>query len=72
MSNFCFNYLTHILYCVVFGITMGATVGMRAVVLIELIGLSKFILGFGIQLFFAGIGQLIGPPITGNNYILHV
>ena len=45
---------------------MGATVGMRAVVLIELIGLSKFILGFGIQLFFAGIGQLIGPPIIGN------
>ena len=48
---------------------MGATVGMRAVVLIELIGLNKFILGFGIQLFFAGIGQLIGPPIIGNKHV---
>ena len=67
MSNFCFNYLTHILYCIVFGITLGAAIGMEAVVLIDVIGLNKFIFGYGIQLFFMGIGQLIGPPIIGNN-----
>ena len=69
MSNFCFNFLTQILYCVVFGITGGATVGMRAVVLIELIGLSKFVLGYGILLFFGGIGLLVGPPIIGNKHV---
>ena len=69
MSNFCFNFLTQILYCVVFGITGGATVGMRAIVLIELIGLSKFVLGYGILLFFGGIGLLVGPPIIGNKHV---
>ena len=68
MSNFCFNYLTQTLYCVVFGIT-AYSVGMRAVVLIEVIGISKFILGYGVQLFFVGIGQLIGPPIIGNRHV---
>ena len=66
MSNFCFNYITHILYCIVFGITFGAEIGMTAAVLIDVIGLNKFILGYGIQLFFWGIGLAIGPPIIGN------
>jgi len=67
MSNFCFDYLAHILYCIAFGITFGAELGMTSVVLIDVIGLSKFIIGWGIQLFFRGIGLLIGPPIIGNS-----
>ena len=70
MSNFCFKYLTHILYCIVFGVTFGAEIGMTALVLIDVIGLSKFILGYGIQLFFMGIGLVIGPPIIGNSWIM--
>ena len=70
MSNFCFNYLTQILYCIVFGVTFGAEIGMTAVVLIDVIGLSKFILGYGIQSFFIGIGLIIGPPIVGNSWIM--
>ena len=70
MSNFCFDYLDHILYCIAFGITFGAELGMTSVVLIDVIGLSKFIIGYGIQLFFRGIGLLIGPPIIGNSLIM--
>ena len=70
MSNFCFDYLTHILYCIVFGVTSGAELGMTGVVLIDVIGLSKFVIGWGIQLFFMGIGLIIGPPIIGNSLIM--
>ena len=35
-------------------------------VLIDLVGLSKFTLGWGIQSFFMGIGNVIGPPIAGK------
>ena len=67
MSNFCYNYLTQVLFCIVFGVTFGAEIGMTAVVLIDVIGLSKFILGYGIQSFFIGIGLIIGAPIVGNS-----
>ena len=67
MSNFCFNFLTHILYCIVFGITFGAEIGMGAAVLVDVIGVNKLVLGYGIRLFFNGIGLLIGPPIIGNS-----
>ena len=70
LSNFCFDYLTHILYCIVFGVTSGAELGMTGVVLIDVIGLSKFLIGWGIQLFFMGIGVTIGPPIVGNSKII--
>ena len=67
ISNICYTYLTQILYCIVFGITSGAELGMTGVVLIDVIGLSKFLIGWGIQLFFMGIGLIIGPPIIGNS-----
>ena len=68
LSNFCFNYLTHILFCIVFGVTSGAnTSGMVAVILIDIIGLNAFVKGYGIQLFFMGLGRIIGPPIIGKN-----
>ena len=69
MSNFCFNYLTLILYCIVFGVTYGAYVGLESVILIDVIGLRSFIQGYGIQMFFEGLGLVIGPPIIGNGHI---
>ena len=68
MNNFCFDYLTNILYCVAFGVTSGAYIGMTAVILIDVIGLKKFIQGYGIQLFFMGVGLAIGPPIIGKSH----
>ena len=70
MSNFCFNYLTNIIYCVVFGVTSGAYIGTTAVILIDVIGLKTFIQGYGIQLFFMGMGLAIGPPIIGDYHTL--
>ena len=66
MSNFCFTYLTHIVFCFVFGLTFGGEIGMTASVLVDVIGVNKLVLGYGIQLFFKGIGMVIGPPIIGN------
>ena len=66
MNNFCFNYLTNILYCIVFGMTSGAYIGTTAVILIDVIGLKTFIQGYGVQLFFMGTGLAIGPPIIGD------
>ena len=68
MSNFCNNYWTQILYCIVYGITFGGEIGSTAAVLKDVIGLRKFIHGYGIQLFFRGIGLIIGPPIIGNSF----
>ena len=70
MNNFCFDYLTHIIYCIAFGVFFGAFWGMTSVVLIDVIGLNQFIIGWGIQLFFMGIGVTIGPPIVGNSKII--
>ena len=67
MSNFCFTYLTHIVFCFVFGLTFGGEIGMTASVLVDVIGVNKLVLGYGIQLFFKGIGMVIGPPIIGNS-----
>ena len=50
--------------------TSGAYVGMTAVILIDVIGLKKFIQGYGIQLFFMGMGLAIGPPIIGNSHFI--
>ena len=70
MNNFCYNYLTFILFSIGFGVTFGGDCGMTANVLIDVVGLPKFIQGWGIQLFFMGIGLMIGPPIVGKRTIL--
>ena len=66
MNNFCFNYLTNIVYCIVFGVTSGAYIGMTAVILRDVIGPKAFIQGYGFQSFFMGTGVAMGPPIIGN------
>ena len=39
---------------------------MTAIVLIDVVGPSKFVRGWGIQVFAMGIGHLTGPPIIGK------
>ena len=39
---------------------------MSAMVLVDLVGCSKFTLSWGIQSLFMGIGNVIGPPIAGK------
>ena len=65
-SNFCLDYTTNIWFCIVFGVTFGGETGMTPNVLMDLVGRSKFSLGWGIQCFSMGIGNVIGPPIAGK------
>ena len=65
-SNFCFDYATHVLYCIAFGLTSGAYIGLAAVILLDLIGPGKFVQACGIQLLFMGVGIVIGPPVIGE------
>ena len=39
---------------------------MTPVIIIDLIGLDGFIQAYGFQLFFIGIGRVIGPPLIGK------
>ena len=54
------------MYCLVYGITSGTYILLLSVVIIDLIGIKSYVEAFGIQLFFSGIGRLIGPPIVGK------
>ena len=69
MSNFCFNYATQILYCVVFGLTQGAYFGLTAVITIDIIGVDMWVQAYGVQLLFMGIAYIIGPPLTGEFHL---
>ncbi|EDV32768.1 monocarboxylate transporter 1 [Drosophila ananassae] len=65
MVPLCTNYQTLTLYCVVFGFTIGAYVGLTSVILVDLLGLDKLTNAFGLLLLFQGIASFIGPPIGG-------
>lgn len=66
MVPLCLNYQALTLYCVVFGFTIGAYVGLTSVILVDLLGLDKLTNAFGLLLLFQGIASFIGPPIGGE------
>ena len=70
LSNFCMSFATQMIYCVVFGFTYGSYRGLAAIVLIDIIGIEKFVLGHGVQLLFMGIATIIGPILTGRIHFL--
>ena len=53
------------IYCIVHGVTAGAYRGLLAVVAIDVMGMEKFVLGYGVQLLFMGSAMIIGPTVTG-------
>ena len=66
LSNFCYDNTSQAVYCVIFGITSGAYVGLTSVVLVDLLGLDKLTNAFGLLLLFQGIASVIGPPFIGK------
>ena len=66
LSNFCYDYTSQAVYCVIFGITSGAYVGLTSVVLVDLLGLDKLTNAFGLLLLFQGIASVIGSPFIGK------
>ena len=71
ISNFCLDYATQITYCLLFGATSGAYVGLMPVILIDLIGIGDFLQAYGLQLVFIGVARIIGPPIIGRLGAVH-
>ena len=66
MSNYFSNYSTQIVYCVLFGATSGAYMGLSPVITIDLFGLDNFVKAYGFQVLAYGIGTIIGPPVIGK------
>ena len=64
------NFATQMIYCVVYGFTGGAYRGLTPVVAIDIMGMKKFVLGYGVQLLFMGIAMMIGPTVTGVVHFL--
>ena len=59
------DFATQMIYCIVHGLTDGAYNALTAVVAIDVLGMEKFILGYGVQLLSMGSGMIIGPTVTG-------
>ncbi|XP_026846740.1 monocarboxylate transporter 12 [Drosophila persimilis] len=70
MVPLCKDFNSLAMYCVVFGFTIGAYVGLTSVILVDLLGLEKLTNAFGLLLLFQGIASFIGPPIGGGMYDL--
>ncbi|XP_016995684.2 monocarboxylate transporter 12 [Drosophila takahashii] len=70
MVPLCHDYQSLAFYCIAFGFTIGAYVGLTSVILVDLLGLDKLTNAFGLLLLFQGIASFIGPPIGGWMYDL--
>ncbi|XP_030568244.1 monocarboxylate transporter 5 [Drosophila novamexicana] len=68
MVPLCGDFNSLLIYCSVFGFTIGAYVGLTSVILVDLLGLEKLTNAFGLLLLFQGIASFIGPPIGGWMY----
>ena len=53
------------IYCIVHGVTAGAYRGLLAVVAIDVMGMEKFVHGYGVLLLSMGSAMIIGPTVTG-------
>lgn len=48
-----------------FGFFTGACAGLKSVILVDLLGQETLSSSFGIMSFFQGVGNLVGPPLSG-------
>ena len=49
-----------------YGLTISANYALVSVILVDLISLDKFTIGYGLLLLVQGIASLIGPPLAGE------
>ena len=66
LSTFCMDFSTQMIYCIVHGLTDWAYAALSTVVAIDVMGMEKFILGYGVQMLSMGTGMIIGPAVTGK------
>ena len=58
------------IYCVVYGFTAGTYRGLNSVVALDIMGMDKFLSGYGAQLLSMGSAMIIGPTIAGKITLL--
>lgn len=51
-----------------FGLTFSSSYSYTPSILVELVGLDKFAMAYGLVLLSQGLGHLIGPPIAGKKF----
>ena len=66
LSNICLDFATQMIYCVVYGFTAGTYRGLNSVVALDIMGMEKFLSGYGVQLLSMGTGMIVGPTIAGK------
>ena len=65
LSNFCMDFATQMIYSIVYGLTAGAYRGLVPTVAIDVMGMEKFVHGYGVLLLSMGSAMIIGPTVTG-------
>ena len=66
MALFIRTYWALVVSCALFGIFFASTFSFTPVILVQLIPLERFTLAYGLILMCQGIGNLLGPPIAGQ------
>lgn len=65
-SVLCLDFTSLAVYASVYGVAIGAYVGLTSVILVDLLGLEKLTNAFGLLLLFQGIASFIGAPLAGK------
>lgn len=59
------SYTAQTFYAVCFGLYTGSCIAVQGPIVIRLVGVELLAAGYGVLMFFTGIGALIGPPFGG-------
>ena len=60
------SYHGLVLLSSLYGLTISANYALVSVILVDLISLDNFTIGYGLLLLVQGIASLIGPPLAGE------
>ncbi|XP_021374582.1 monocarboxylate transporter 4-like [Mizuhopecten yessoensis] len=62
---YAFTYGGQLAYAIFLGLYSGCCYSIINTLIIQLVGIEELATGFGICMFFCGIGSIIGPPLAG-------
>lgn len=62
------NYVALMMLGLVFGITFASSFSFTPIILVRLVDFEEFTCSYGLVLLVQGVGNLVGPPISGLIY----
>ncbi|XP_055932281.1 monocarboxylate transporter 14-like [Argiope bruennichi] len=65
MTSLVNKYYQMAAYSAIFGLTLGGSLSLSSIVLVDLLGMDKLNNAYGIFLLVTGISTFIGTPLTG-------